>query len=258
MKLFVIPNQMNHIQIKATKDCIQSLVKSLDAEISLTKENSLLIFGNEEFSSFSPNDCDYIVSIGGDACVLRAARTAIEYNKPLVGINAGRLGYLCAYHCSELDGLSKESFSKLKKTERLLLKVEHDGNTYTGINDLIIGKSNFGKTIEVDVSCDGKELSSWVGDGIIVASPTGSTAYNQSAGGPELRYDASSFAITPICPHLSKFKPVVVSSDSLILVSSRKTPENIPTIFLDGTKIAELDGSLTVSKSDKKLILCIR
>lgn len=249
---------MNENQIQATKDCLQSLISSIGADISLSRESSLLVYGNEEFSLFPPEESDYIVSIGGDACVLHAAKIAIKYNKPLIGINAGRLGYLCAYKSCEISSLDKDSFGKLKKTKRLLLKVIHGNDTYTAINDVIIGKSNFGKVIETEVTCDNKFLASWIGDGIIVSSPTGSTAYNQSAGGPELRYDASSFAITPICPHLSKYKPVVVSSDSFILVSSKKTPENVPTIYIDGTKIAELDNSITICKEDKTLILCIK
>lgn len=258
MKLFVVPNLMSKEQIEVAKDCINSLIKSLNASVSLSKDNSRIIFNNEEFSLFSVSDCDYIVSIGGDACVLKAARIAIEHNKPLVGINAGRLGYLCAFRASEISELNESSFSSLKLTRRSLLKVEKDGKEYLAINDVIIGKSNFGKVIEVSVSCNDDFLARWRGDGVIVASPTGSTAYNQSAGGIELKYDEQKFAVTPICPHRSCSKAMVVDDSSKLVVSSVKTPENSPTIYIDGLKISELNGSILITKSNKELVLCTK
>lgn len=258
MKLFVIPNLMTSSQISLAKDVITSLKETTKSIISLNKNDSMKIYGNEEFFVFDESEADYIISIGGDACVLKAAKTSIKHNKPLIGINAGNLGYLCAYNVKEIDSLTPDSFNKLKKTHRSLLSVTLNKKTYFAINDAIIGKSNFGKTITVSVKCNDNLLAVWKGDGVIIATPTGSTAYNQSAGGPELRYDSKSFAVTPICPHLSKVKATVVSGDSVILVSSKKTPENIPTLYIDGTKIAELDGELSIKKGNEELILCIK
>lgn len=258
MKLFVVINQQNNTEkLTIIKEAIEILKNNLKAEINVGEEARLLL-DDEEFSLFKEDEADYIVSIGGDACVLKAARIAIKYCKPLIGINAGRLGYLCAYKASELPFLNKESFFDLKESHRILIKVQTGDQCYYAINDVVIGKSNFGKSIDVNVYLEDKFVASWRGDGLIVATPTGSTAYNQSAGGPILRYDADNFVITPICPHFSSYKPLVVSSNNVIKIEAHESFDNSPTVYIDGMKLMVLDGMLTVEKEQEQLILCMK
>lgn len=248
---------MNEKQINTAREVINRLHDALKFDLSLSKENSEKLFGNNSYSSFEPIDSDYIVSIGGDACVLRSARTAIEFNKPLIGINSGRLGYLCCLSLDEVDNLTEDKINKFKQTKRTLLDVNVNNKNYFAVNDLIVGKSNFGKAIKVSATLNNEE-NSFYGDGIIVSTPTGSTAYNQSAGGPTIKYDEPKFVVTPICPHLSKFKSVIINDNELIIIKANKAPENAPYLYCDGAKIAEIDGEIIIKKHNKEFILCVK
>ena len=155
MKLFVCPNSRTKEQQKTAALCIEKLEARTGAICSLSREKSELVFGNADLCRFEPENADIIVAIGGDGAVLRASHRAVAANKPLLGINGGRLGFLCAYQPSELDFLSQDFAEKLVKTERTLLEYDFDGKNGYVLNDIIVAKSTVGATVQMKLSVNG-------------------------------------------------------------------------------------------------------
>ncbi len=198
--------------------------------------------------SDSPFGCDLVVSLGGDGSMLKAAKIALAAEKPLAGINSGRLGYLCAVSFDEAMEL-EDPFGELVISERAVLETTAGGQLCYALNDVVFGKACFGQTVETEVFVNGEKVMDLRGDGVIVATPTGSTAYSRNAGGPVLSPDADALCITPIC---SSERPLVVRGDSVIEVRLRKGEWGI---FLDGVGVGGKDESLSVRRSEKKLKL---
>ena len=192
----------------------------------------------------SISDCDIIVSVGGDGSLLRMGQTAIEYDKPIVGINAGHLGYLSAFKYDQLKDLTIADFKNLKETKRTL--VEFAGEL--GINELCVLKENPIKSIEFEV----KGIASWRGDGVIISTATGSSSYNQAAGGPIIDPLSTDLIVTPICPHFAKEGPKVIQDDEVAIEVSERTPA---IITMDNRIIGPVYGPVVVKKSKKYLRL---
>ena len=193
-------------------------------------------------------DVDIFVSVGGDGTLLRCAKYTLKYSKPIVGINAGHLGYLCAFKIDELSTLTKKDFENLKVSERTLL--EYEG--HYAVNDVCVLKSNPSQSITVDV----KNVATWKGDGVIFATATGSSAYNQSAGGPILNPTSSDIVVTPICPHFSKVGPQVFKDvDSFEVEMTSKTKG---LISCDADLIGPIDKKVIIKKSKQTLKLMQR
>lgn len=192
----------------------------------------------------SISNCDVIVSVGGDGTLLTNSKLAIANDKPIVGINAGHLGYLSAFKIEELASLTLEDFQNLKETKRTLL--EYDG--HLAINDICVLKENPCQSIEVQAG----NLAFWKGDGVIVSTATGSTAYNQAAGGPILDSLSEDFVVTPICPHFSKIGYKIIKDNQIILyVSNRKGA----VLSVDNQNLGHIEGEVLIKKSEKKLRL---
>lgn len=192
----------------------------------------------------SISECDLIVSIGGDGTLLRMGQSAIKYDKPIVGINAGHLGYLCAFKMEEISNLTLDDFKNLKETKRTL--VEYAGEL--GINDICILKENPTRSIEVRV----KDIGTWKGDGVIISTATGSTSYNQAAGGPIIDPLSTDLIVTPICPHFAKEGPKIIKENEVILETDSRTNA---LISVDNRIIGPLYGQIVIKKSKKTLRL---
>ncbi len=254
MKLFISPNTYGNEQKKIAKAVVTKLEKQCGCECVLSLEESTEIFKNEDRAG-SPADCDYIVSVGGDGAVLRAAKTAVTYKKPLIGINAGRLGYLCALDTETLDSINSDTFSKLSVSERIVLSADYDGREMLALNDVVIAKENFGATVSLSVMRDGEEILSSRGDGVIISTPTGSTSYSLSAGGPELDSELDCILITPICPHFEKVHPIVVKGDSVLVIGAENLEKNKAIILTDGEEIGKMGHKLVITRNKTKLKL---
>ncbi|MHC4114827.1 MAG: NAD(+)/NADH kinase [Planctomycetota bacterium] len=166
--------------------------------------------------------CDFAVVFGGDGSIISVARSLSQSKVPVVGVNLGKLGFLAEFRVDEL----KEHFNdiiagKTAIEKRMLLncKVYRDGQekfSSTAINDVFVAAGEPFRTIELKISVDGQPLASCASDGLIVSTPTGSTAYNLSAGGPILSGKMEAMVITPICPHSLSFRPIVINADSTV------------------------------------------
>ena len=251
MKLFICPNGYTEEQNIQAKRCICILEQKCGHSCAMTAEDSAKVFGDDSKTGFGAIDSDLVISLGGDGSVLRAAKTALAYGKPLLGINSGRLGYLCAISFSELENFN-ELFDGLYLSQRHLLEVHSGEKRYIAVNDIVFAKKNIGSTVDLVISVDDERELKMRGDGIIFSTATGSTAYNLSAGGPMLSPDLDAFVMTPICPHSRQEYPVVLSENHTVNISERYKEADI---FVDGVFVDSLKEKAIVKKASETLYL---
>lgn len=202
----------------------------------------------------SLKSADLAITLGGDGTMLRTARIACHYSVPILGVNRGTKGFMTSLEFKELDMLPGLLAKDYQLERRLMLDVSviRRGKTvYSGfvLNDAVLaGRS---KIVSVSVYGDGHALTAFSGDGIIVSTPTGSTAYSMAAGGPIVEPSAENIIITPICPHALVGKSFVLAPDRLVEI--KLDPLNRKSAYLsaDGLNVLELEGDdlLRISKS---------
>lgn len=191
---------------------------------------------------------ELVISVGGDGTFLRTARMFFETDKPIMGINRGNLGFLTEFSPDEytdfLPWLLEGSFSV---TRRALLEAVHfhkgaEMEKMYFINDAVLSKGAFSRAIIVSLELDGEFLNSYSGDGLIVATPTGSTAYSLSAGGPIISPQAHDvFLLNPVCPHALSTRPMVLTSSSKLRAKIITERKNL-LLTLDGQEAIEIEG----------------
>lgn len=197
-----------------------------------------------------PGDIECVLVLGGDGTLLQAARELLQRHIPLLGINLGTLGFLTSAEKSELpkclDSVLDDSCSI---DERMML----EGVAYHGsekiqmniaLNDVIIARAGFSRLVELKIYVNGELLSIYNADGIIVSTPTGSTGYSLSAGGPIIFPQTDVIVITPICPHSLQARSLVVSGEDRIMIEigrRRKTQKEEAMVTFDGRSAQELE-----------------
>ena len=204
------------------------------------------------------SDMNLIVSIGGDGTMLQSSKLASIYNIPITGINKGRLGFLTDINPELVSEAIQEIIHGQYQTEsRMLLDVKilnSDNERFIGhaINDLVINKTKTGRMINVRTSINGKYVNSNEGDGYIVSTPTGSTAYSLSCGGPIMNPNSNTFLLVPIAPHTLTNRPMVVSSASIIKLEFMEENDDTIEISLDGEIISEISSGdcIMISQSE--------
>ncbi len=187
--------------------------------------------------------CDALVTLGGDGTLISAVRRSFNYDKPILGIYAGNLGFLADISMDELDefvGNMVAGRSRIDERSVLEATVVKNGEEITmyAFNDIVLTRPSISNMIHIETLVDGKAFNTYYGDGVIVSTPTGSTAYNLSAGGPVLFPLTQVFALTPICPHSLTQRPVVLPGKFSI---EMKTPQNRALIIIDGQDMHELE-----------------
>jgi NAD+ kinase len=205
---------------------------------------------------------DALVVLGGDGTLLRVSHLLARLNVPVLGVNFGSLGFLTEIALDELyPALRGVIEGEYEYDERRMLHAEttRDGRVEKAdvLNDVVITKAALSRIIELDVFVDGLFVSAFRADGLIVSSPTGSTAYNLAAGGPILHPTLPAIAITPICPHMLTNRPLVVGDKSTIEVRLRPARDVEVHVTFDGQLGFALSGtdSVTVTRSPRSLRL---
>jgi len=227
----------------------------------LVSENELL--NKHEFLSnkelFSNNDL--IVSIGGDGTFLASSYDGREYGTPMLGINFGKLGFLAEYEINNLDRLIDElEKGEYKIEERMTLGGEcsdGDEKSLFAINDIVIDKGHWPKMIDLELRVDDKYVSTFSADGIIISTPTGSTGYSLSVGGPIVNPIAKVITISPISPHTLTMRPLVIGDNQKITVTV-KSDQNKVHVNCDGQRVSHYSSpkkfSIYSSKTPIKLL----
>jgi NAD+ kinase len=189
---------------------------------------------------------DLLICLGGDGTVLRAARVIVPHPVPILGVNMGRLGFLTEVLPTELvDRLTDALEGRYRIEERTMLQAQVPswGATHHALNDVVVGRASIGRPLYVETSVDGVRLAVHRCDAVIAASPTGSTAYSLSAGGPILHPESRELLLTPVSPHLGSARPLVLPPDAVIDLTVTADKEAV--VSFDG----QIDRSLASGDS---------
>ncbi len=224
------------------------------------------LIGHE--SKFTVHDlgkeADLLVVLGGDGTILQVLNDLNGRIPPIFGINIGTLGFLtCAGATAYLESVESIVSGRYQLSQRTLLDVEirREGKVSFkrhALNDAVISRGELSRLIRLDVTIDGASLTEYNADGLIVSTPTGSTAYSLSAGGPVLSPDSGVFIITPICPHVLTNRSVIVADHSSVEISPSKRQETV-FLTLDGRRAVrvEPDDVICISKAKERLSLAM-
>lgn len=246
MKIALMPNLTRKEAFGATEGICKSL-KKLGADFCFLPEHK----DDFEFTDaeFLPADealdsCDAVIAIGGDGSIIHAAKLAAVKQKPILGVNAGRLAFMAGLEDNELHLLSRLIEGDYTLDKRLMLKTgiicgsEIVGCDYC-VNDTLITNKEKQRMTAIDVALNGKMFNSYLCDGVLVSTPTGSTAYSLSAGGPIVDPELESILLTPICPHSLVDRSLIFRPDAVITVESA---EDSPLcISNDGTEPVNIE-----------------
>ena len=192
-------------------------------------------------------EVDFLVALGGDGTLISVARRSYKFDKPVLGINAGKLGFLTDINPENIDEFL-DSFlnGNYRIDERMVIEVNYQENTLYAFNDVVISKEIISSMIRINVDTNESYLNSYYGDGLIISTPTGSTAYNLSAGGPVVYPLTEGFVLTPICPHSLTQRPLVLPSHFEIEVECDNAKAKL---IIDGQEIFDMKGKIKVKKA---------
>ncbi|NLB15951.1 MAG: NAD(+)/NADH kinase [Clostridiales bacterium] len=203
---------------------------------------------------------DLLIVIGGDGTVMRAARRAAPLGIPILGINCGHLGYLAELEPDEIPLISRYFEGDYRIENRMMIRVSAGGGkSFLALNDAVISHGAISRMAEMELLCDGDYVNKYFADGLIIATPTGSTAYSLSAGGPVVDPRIDCFVVTPICPHSFGARPMLFNADTELCVvnaslknSSDPSETGVLYLTVDGFDSLPLERgeTVTLKKSD--------
>ena len=187
-----------------------------------------------------PEDVDLAVVLGGDGTMLRALTRFLGRGVPVIGINFGRVGFLSSIPRAELErGVARAFAGEIEIVELPTLEIEAGPERYVAVNDAVVSSGQLGRMVELEWSVGGEDLGRVPCDGLICSTPSGSTAYNLSNGGPVLMWGLDAMALTFVAPHNLHARPLVVPRGKDVLVWNR-TPDVPAAVLVDGHRVAEV------------------
>ncbi|MBE6011393.1 MAG: NAD(+)/NADH kinase [Lachnospiraceae bacterium] len=252
----IITNHTKDRELEYTKEVIDWL-KSKGYYPIIETGSAEGAFNGEIFMGINEMciNCSFIIVLGGDGTILEAARRAAFCDIPLLGINLGNLGYLTDVDKSEgIKAIEKVLKGDYKTEKRMMIQAEILGKgsneSHIALNDICILRGNLSKMISLKVGVNDEYIDTYRADGIIISTPTGSTAYNLSAGGPILKPDIELIAITPICPHKMYSRPSVISANDEVYITIGDNPDEV-VLSLDGQEHYKLSSGdiIKISRS---------
>jgi len=194
-------------------------------------------------------EVDFIVAFGGDGTLISVSRRAYKFDKPVLGINLGNLGFLTDINPDNVEEFLDNFLQKRYRIdERMVIEIDYKDKKLYAFNDVVISKDAISSMINIQIDTNESFLNTYRGDGLIISTPTGSTAYNLSAGGPVVYPLTESFIITPICPHSLTQRPLVLPSNFILEATVK---ENIAKLIIDGQEIYDLKDKVIIKKANK-------
>ena len=193
-----------------------------------------------------PN-ADMLVCFGGDGTILHAAKDATVHNVPILGVNMGSVGFMAELEAGELPMLARIARGEYTTQERMMLQVrvwrgKHLQYEDLALNDAVLSKGSIARVAELEVRADGVLVSELSGDGVIISTPTGSTAYSMSAGGPIVEPSTDALIVTPVCAHQLTARPLVTAPERTITVELPKRSRKMVYLSADGGKAVRVSG----------------
>ncbi len=230
--------RIERVNIDDLKKVSDDFREPADKTVSDSERKAQKICQKEVLENF-----DYAIVFGGDGSIISTVRSVSKASLPVVGVNVGKLGFLAEYSVEELEGFFTNLIKGSVPTEKRMMincrifekdgKGRHEKFCSSAVNDICITAGPPFRTIELKILVDGQPLAGCVSDGLIISTPTGSTAYNLSAGGPILSPKLNAMVITPICPHSLSFRPIVINADNKVEVFGIRVNEGT-TVTIDG------------------------
>ena len=188
---------------------------------------------------------DFLISVGGDGTLLSVVRKSFKYDKPVLGINLGTLGFLTDISMHQLTNFIKDLKNNIYKIDgRMMIEGSVNLNKFVAFNDIVISRKSISSMIKIAGKIDGKHFNSYFGDGVIVSTPTGSTAYNLSVGGPIVYPLTEAFIVTPVAPHSLTQRPLVMPAD--FEIEFKITDNQGAVVIVDGQDIYEVEQNQSI------------
>ncbi|MEW8955710.1 NAD(+)/NADH kinase [Clostridium sp.] len=251
------------LNINTSKDKDGKILDEILKIINTHMECNVVIFkDSKNLENQSSKDLDFIISLGGDGTMLSTSREVSRFNIPILGVNIGTLGFLTAVEVSgfteAIKRIANNEFSIEKRT-MLSCKFKKNNHifSFNALNDIVIAKGTLSRMIRHDIEVNNVFYGSFMADGVIISTPTGSTAYSLSAGGPIIFPTLDVLELTPICPHTQGIKPLILPAKDVLNIKVKKGNESV-FLTVDGQEATKLDGieeiSITKSKNYCQLI----
>ena len=261
-KIILTPNPYRDKDFQTVREAVR-ILKEAGAEVRVCLpfevDRSYELPRDIRFSRLDRelNNAAMIVCFGGDGTILHMAKTATRHGIPILGVNIGTMGFMAELESTELDQLTRITTDDYSIDSRMMLDVTvhrdrdiifHD----IGLNDVVITKGAIARIVHLEVKCDGVRAMQCGGDGVIIATPTGSTAYSLSAGGPIVEPEAKNILVTPICAHDSASRCIVASDQRVITVGLTQNARRNAFLSVDGGKALRMNiGDVaTIKKSN--------
>ena len=253
MIVVLLPN----LDKKDAPQCTQEIIRRLhrfDMQVWMRVSDKRESFAADRWvSDFYAllSDCDLVITVGGDGTIIHEARHAAVAGKPILGINTGRVGFVAGLEPDELNLLSRLAEGAYTLETRIMLRAEFESKSgnrqIDALNDVVIARGALSKIIDFDVELNHTEMAHYRADGLIFATPTGSTAYSLSAGGPVLDPTMRGFLLTPICPHTLAGRAIVFTENACLTVKTYSTTQAKTFLTVDGDSAVELENGQQVT-----------
>ncbi len=226
-----------------------------DLSYEILKKNKSIII-EEKIKTYTKIDetFDFVLAIGGDGTILESAKLIGKMSTPVIGLNKGRLGFLANSNTDDINQiLSNVKLSKFQISERTIIKGIVNGIEYNALNEISVSRKNTTSLITIETKLNQQFLNTYWADGLIVSTPTGSTGYSLSCGGPIIMPESKNLVLTPIAPHNLNARPLVIPDDKEISISI-KSREDQYFISIDSDIIsASVNSEIVISKANQKL-----
>ncbi len=264
MKVAIVVNLIKSEAISCAEKIYQ-LLHSNNAEVYMLSECKVLY--NDCQITYTDTiqelfeTCDTAITVGGDGTIIHAAKYSAQHNVPLIGVNVGRVGFAADIETNEIELLSQILDGNYTKETRIIFDVEVIKNgvskNYLAVNDAVIARGQLSRIIDLHLSVDGEEIAKYRADGLLFSTPTGSTAYSLSAGGPILAPEMDCILMTPVCPHSLFSRSVIFNGNSELSISVVIPKDCCCYLTIDGEKNVPIfaEDTVIIRKSELKLDL---
>lgn len=254
-KIGIVANRDKDIDYKYTKIVVEKLLEY--GFQAIVGPELIHVVHPQATASASPyKDADFLICVGGDGTFLKTARQAYVYHKPVLGINRGTVGFLAEVEPKDIEkAVQRLAKGEFQVQPRMVLKVEvvRKGEKVfedIAINDAVVTRTALSRILRLKVCVDDKYVDSFPGDGIIISTPTGSTGYSLSAGGPIVQPDMRMMVVSPICPHILYSRSFIASDTRTVQVTIDEKGENNAMVTVDGQEGFALEpGDLVLTRA---------
>ena len=232
-------------ELKSTYLKIKELFQKADIEILLEDNSANMISLNGVSLEELCQKVDFLISVGGDGTLLSVVRKSFKFDKPVLGINLGTLGFLTDISMEQLPKFIEDLKNGIYKIDsRMMVEGSVNLNKFVAFNDIVISRKSISSMIKISAKIDGKHFNSYFGDGVIISTPTGSTAYNLSVGGPIVYPLTEAFIVTPVAPHSLTQRPLVMPAD--FEIEFKITDNQGAVVIVDGQDIYEVEQNQSI------------